>query len=222
MSDRGAADGVKAFALSLDPDALLPPDRYRFDATPADAGTRLLDLARGLASSPAWAAMTDAILVVRTEPPAALAVLGRFSPAEEVLVDALPGQLQTELRRFRYVPWGEVEEDCVRLARRLVDTLGREELARRRFVAIPRGGHVVLGLLAYALGLERDQLAWPTEPSDRVVVVDDAAYSGHRFGQFLQARPGPPVVFAHLYSHPHLRDSLVAAEDRVTAVVAAG
>ena len=117
--------------------------------------------------------------------------------------------------------WEHVERDVETLAARLAGSAGRDALREARFVAIPRGGHIVLGLLAYALGLERGQLR--SEPGDRrpLVVVDDCALTGHRLGKFLESDPADGVVFAHLYSHPALRAAVLRREPRVVLCVAA-
>ncbi len=208
---------------------------------------RVVALARALASSPLWKEMPDAIMVVRTEPPAGIAVMGYLDDEDFARLKALPGQLQTELPRLRYLDWQEVEEGCEVLARRLLAELGAAAISQASFVGIPRGGILVLGLLAYVMDLKPTQLlgrAWsrgehPREPGtevdernglrdphrrspdDLLVVVDDCALSGLRFGRFLRAETQGPVAFAHLFSHPELRAQIQEREDSVTQVVAA-
>ena len=206
-------------------------------------------LARALASSPAWREMEDAVMVVRTAPPMGIAVMGHLDAEDLSRLEALPSQLESELRRIRYVGWPDVERDCERLGERLVEHLGKDAVREARFVGIPRGGVIVLGLLAYVLNLRPDQLpgqlagtrlggttplrqemaadtdhAPPAETarSERaLVVVDDCALSGLRFRRFLQEGTEGPVVFAHLYSHPILRSNIEKTEERVRAVLSA-
>ena len=208
---------------------------------------RVVALARALASSPSWKEMPDAIMVVRTEPPAGIAVMGYLDEEDFARLKVLPGQLQTELPRLRYLNWQQVEEACEVLARRLLEELGADAISRASFVGIPRGGILVLGLLAYAMDLKPTQLLrgargrgeHPREsdagvderngprdphrpgPDDLLVVVDDCALSGLRFGEFLRTEPRTPVAFAHLFSHPELRAQIQEREDSVARVVAA-
>ena len=220
----------RAFGLLIDPERLLPADRYPFGAASETRqhahearAQRVLALARALASSAVWQEMDEAILVVRTEPPESLAFLGRFSDEEVARLQWLPAQLQTELPYFHYVSWQQAEAHVEELASRLVARFGREEIRQMRFVGIPRGGLIVLGMLSYALGLGSACLD-SAEANDRpVVVVDDCALSGLRFREFLRSRAtgASTVVFAHLYSHPDLRREVERREARVLAAVAA-
>ena len=211
---------------------------------PVQAG-QLQALARALASSPAWAQMEEAVMVVRTAPPMGIAVMGQLDAEDLSRLEGLPDQLESELRRVRYVNWQGIEEDCELLGQRLTDHLGREAIEQAQFVGIPRGGVVVLGLLAYVLDLRPDQLVGArtggTTPDSQVtaagidrtpdsapagsqpalVVVDDCALSGLRFRRFLEEQTEGPVVFAHLYSHPTLRSKIEETEERVRAVLSA-
>ena len=221
---------ARAFGLLIDPERLLPADRYPFGAASErqqDAhgarAQRVLALARALASSPVWQEMDEAVLVVRAHPPEAIAFLGEFSDAEAARLQWLPVQLQSELSHFHYVSWQQAEADVEELASRLVARFGREEIRQMRFVGIPRGGLIVLGMLSYALGLSSACLT-SVEGSDRpVVVVDDCALSGLRFREFLRSRAtgANTVVFAHLYSHPDLRREVERREAQVAAAMAA-
>jgi hypothetical protein len=102
-----------------------------------------------------------------------------------------------------------------------VERFGREELRGFRFTAIPRGGFIVLGMLSYILGLRRSQLEQPYPSDAPLVVVDDCALSGVRFGQFLGRFENPRVVFAHLYSAPELREAIEGREAGRVACLAA-
>ncbi len=220
----------QAFGLMIDPERLLPADRYPFGAASElqqDAegarGQRVLALARALASSPVWQEMDEAVLVVCAHPPEAIAFLGNFSDAEAARLRWLPVQLQTELPYFHYVSWQQAEADVEELASRLVARFGREEIRQMRFVGIPRGGLIVLGMLSYALGLGSACLDSDGASDRPLVVVDDCALSGLRFRDFLRSRAtgGGTVVFAHLYSHPDLRCEVERREAQVVAAVAA-
>lgn len=210
----------RVFGLTIDPDELLLRDRYRFGPE-LDADQRLLALARALASSPAWADVEDGIMVVRTQPPMGIALIGRFDAAEAARVEWLPGQLATELPRFRYVPWPRVEEDCAVLGERLTERFGSAEVREMTYEAVPRGGFVVLGVLSYVLGLRHERLTDPPRDGGPVVVVDDVALTGLRFGEVLSRHAGESVIFAHLYSHPDLRAAVRERETGVVDVISA-
>lgn len=123
---------------------------------------------------------------------------------------------------LRYVDYRQAEAATEALAHRLLAALGREEIARARFSAIPRGGLIVLGMLAYALDLQSWQLSPETgDPAFLHVLVDDCALTGVRFREQLARLKAADVVFAHLYSNPLLREAIVSREPRVRACVAA-
>ena len=186
-----------------------------------DPDVRLRALADALSVSTLWAEMPRATLVVRPAPEPLLGVLSCLDAAGRARLEALRWQLEHMLPRSRYVSYARAEEDCERLASQLVERFGRDGLRDCRFVAIPRGGFVVLGLLAYILGLPRSQLETPHPPDAPLVVVDDCALSGVRFGGFLERCESRRVVFAHLYSPPELREAIETREpDRVTCLSA--
>ncbi|MCZ7568524.1 MAG: PqqD family protein [Ardenticatenaceae bacterium] len=116
----------------------------------------------------------------------------------------------------RWISYSQAEGLCERLAAQLVEQYGRTELRRFGVQAIPRGGLIVLGLLAYLLDLRRDQ--FEPDPDRPLLLVDDCAISGVRFRQALQATPAARVLFTPLLSTPALRAAIVAAEPRVLAV----
>lgn len=130
-----------------------------------------------------------------------------------------------------HVGYGRAEEDCRRLAFELRRTIPRRRLEAAVFRPIPRSGLIVLGMLAYHLGLAARHLTRSTggaaqeDPRAPLVLVDDCALSGLRLRQELEGvrRQGweGPVVVAHLYSPPALRRAVLDAESRVVACVAA-
>jgi hypothetical protein len=181
----------------------------------------LLNLARGLSTSPAWKATPDATLVVRQSSRPALGVVGRFDSAAKARLATLGPQLAAGLSCLRYVSYTQAEEDVQRLATVLIERFGREELRRFRFTAMPRGGFVVLGMLSYALGLRHAQLEPPYPQDVPLVVVDDCAISGYRFNQVLARYGSHQVVFAHLYSHPELRAAIEVRRPQVISCLGA-
>jgi hypothetical protein len=181
----------------------------------------LLLLARALASSHVWSDGPPVSLVARPEPTPVLAAIGRFEAADEARLVALHRHLQTVLQRTIYLDHRRAEAACEALAEGLQSRYSRDDLARMRFVGIPRGGSIVLGMLAYALGLSRHQLEAAPTHEDPLVIVDDCVLSGLRLSQFLEARPEGSVVVATLFSHPDLRAALLARSPHVRDVVSA-
>lgn len=205
------------FALPLD-ELEAVPQLFGLSLTPAE---RALMLARALSASPVWREMGDAVLIVRSAP-TVLGLIGEFDEPAIARLSALPHQLRTEVPRLRYVAYPQVEADCEALAAGLIERLGREEIGHMDFMAIPRGGLIVLGMLAYFLDLKPSQLTATTHGErGPLIVVDDCSVSGIRFGQTLATLPDRPVVFAPLYSHPALRSAIEAREAKVVAVVSA-
>lgn len=117
--------------------------------------------------------------------------------------------------------YAAAEAECERLALALGRELGAGELARCRFVAIPRGGLIVLGILSYQLGLRAEQLLPEALPGAPMVVIDDCALTGQRLRQALCRLPASEVVVGHLCSPSKLRRAVLAAEPRVRACLAA-
>ena len=132
----------------------------------------------------------------------------------------LAGLLVPSAEGIRRATYRQAEAATKQLAAQLVQAFGTEELSRFRYAAIPRGGLIVLGMLSYVLDLKPDALMSP-EPDVPLVVVDDSAYSGARFAQFLRTVINQEVIFAHLYSHPDLRAAILRQEPRVVACLAA-
>lgn len=187
----------------------------------SDVAVAVERLASALGASPAWKTMPAARLVLRRDPVPRLAVVGYFDRAEKTRLEGLQWQLDHVLPRLRFVSYREAEKDCEDLAEQLRSRFPRSELASFYFEAIPRGGGIVLGMLAYLLDLTPFQFETgrPTHTAPRVL-VDDCAISGTRMSQFLRSRDDSQLIFAHLYSHPELR-ARIEQEPRVLACVSA-
>jgi hypothetical protein len=175
----------------------------------------LLTVARALSSSAVWREFDRAALVVRTGAEPHLAVAGFFGAADQARLENLVQGLREDLPRVRYVSYDQAQADCLRLASRLLDRFGSAARDEFHYVAIPRGGHIVLGMLAYALDLPADRLAPRASAQVPLVVVDDCAVSGARFKGLLPELEGDAVIFAPLYSPAGLRDAIRAQEPRV-------
>jgi hypothetical protein len=188
----------------------------------ADVGPALVALAEGIVANPLWHRLPQGRLVARAQPFPLLVAIGLFSADDARQLQGLALHLERTLSRFRYVDYPAAEKAACRLADLLVDRFGREQLARFRFAGIPRGGLIVLGMLAYVLGIRRDQIVSHDfmaggSSDETLVVVDDCALSGVRFQQYLaDARVGR-VIFCPLYAVPALCGAIEQAEPRVVA-----
>jgi hypothetical protein len=180
-------------------------------------------LARAIAHSPGWPDGDQPIVVVRVdaEAPPYLAVIGTFDEGMQARLRGLGWLVRHQLPRLRYVDYREAERLVEALAARLVDRLGRDALEVMGYVAVPRGGHIVLGMLAYALGLDQARLEPPFARGTPLVVVDDIVISGNRLRRFLASRlDATPVVFASLFASRDVRGA-IEADPRVRACLAA-
>jgi hypothetical protein len=203
-------------------DGALPEHLERL-FTEASTEPALHTLARALASGPGWRGSRGATFVVRTRPTPVLAALGRFDAEDEGRLQALRHHLSTVLPRTIYLDHRAAEVACERLAERFQECFGDDEIATMRFVGIPRGGMIVLGMLAYALRLKRRQLEpVPRDETDGpVVLVDDSLVGGARIVPRLTQHGPGGVIVATLYSHPELRAALRRHDPRITEVLSA-
>jgi Coenzyme PQQ synthesis protein D (PqqD) len=195
-----------------------------YSTTPLAASepvAQLEDLALALSISPWWTKMRRVVLVARPSPDPLLGIIGYFDAADRARLEGLRSELTRALPHLLYVDYARAEKACEQLAAQLLERFGKDELSSFRFTAIPRGGYVVLGMLAYILHLNHPQLQPPHPPDTPLVVVDDCAGAGIRFAQFLDRVESQQIVFAHLYSHPDLRDAIETREPRVVACLSA-
>ena len=165
------------------------------------------------------------IVAVREHPQPLVAFVGELDAAGIARLSELAGLLDEADLRLRLFGWSDVEVACRRLARQLTERLSPDELDRCVVAAMPRGGLIVAGLLAYALGIPRHRIVAPAESAQvhdgqLLLLVDDCILSGARLRETLAAMSVPRVVVASLWSHPDLRVAVEAAEPRVTACVA--
>ena len=164
--------------------------------------------------------MDGVFLILRSSPRPILAILGCFDKAQSAYLEAQAGHLQWLCQNLRCVSYLQVEKDCQTLAAQVLERWGNE-VKDFHFRAMPRGGLVVLGLLAYCLGLERQQLEPPFPADAPLVVVDDCALTGARFASFLRRQASSRVIFAPLYAPAPLREAIQQQEPRVMACLSA-
>lgn len=199
-----SSQGLESYALALG----LSPE----DALPG--------LARAIATSPGWPEEPAVSLLVRWRAEPLLAVFGVVDARTAGWIEAQARTLESTCRRLRYFNHCAAEEASEELAARLLAHLGPDQIREARFLAVPRGGLIVLGLLASILGLRREQLEPPHPEECLLVAVDDCALSGTRCIEILRRHPQARILFAHLASHPTLRSSLQALDPRVAGCLA--
>jgi hypothetical protein len=186
----------------------------------------LIALSQTLAASPPAHTFRDVVLSARERPEPILVFEGSVDEPGRARLAELAGLLNGAGSRLRLVDWPTVERQCIVLARRLVDRLGRPNLDDCWLLATPRGGLIVAGLLAYALSVSRERIiiAGPSDPradEGLVIIVDDCMISGLRLRETLGSTEASSIVVASLYSHPELRTAVEREEPRVVACVAA-
>ena len=179
----------------------------------------LVALAEALGSSPPARTMPDVVLAVRDKPRPQLVFVGEIDAAGRARIDELGGLLAEAGARLRILDWAAVERACETLADHLRQYLGSERLQRVALVGVPRGGDIVAGLLAYALGIPRERVGSYTGV-ETVVLIDDCSLSGVRLREVLAGIDRTPqLIIATLASHPDLRTALLAAEPDVEAFI---
>ena len=181
----------------------------------------LIKIAAVVAADPLWSEAVDAALVLKEAPEPCLAAIGYFTVPQVDRIRALQAQIRLASATFRYVGYAQAEKDCRALAAVLWDRFDESQLSRFCFTALPRGGQIILGMLSYILPLERNQLTQPVPPDSPLIVVDDCALSGVNFRRFLSHSSARRIIFCPLYSHPDLRDAILACEPRVTHCLSA-
>jgi hypothetical protein len=144
-----------------------------------------------------------------------------FSDDIQTRFSQLAARIQQTQLRSRYVDYRQAEADTHLLAAKIVEVYSCTSLNEFHFIAIPRGGFIVLGILSYILDLKRWQLEPPSDPLSPICIVDDCALTGARFADILQSIENQTIIFAHLYSHPELRKAIVEKEERVKHCFAA-
>ncbi len=147
--------------------------------------------------------------------------LKRPGGADLARLAQLAAFLERARATVRYVDYRQAEADCELLAEKLLAALGADELASAHFVAVPRGGLVVLGILSYVLDLEPHQLRPAPGAGAPVVLVDDCALTGARLHRELRQLGDRTVTVALLYAHPELRRALEEREPGVSQCLAA-
>jgi hypothetical protein len=161
--------------------------------------------------------MPDVVLAVREKPRPQLLFVGEIDAAGRARIDELGALLAEAGERLRILDWAAVEHACETLADHLRKHLGPDRLQQVALVGVPRGGSIVAGLLAYALGIPRDRVG-ANAGTETVVLVDDCSVSGVRLREVLASVDHTQrLVVATLASHPGLRTALVAAEPDVEA-----
>jgi hypothetical protein len=163
-----------------------------------------------------------ATLIVRGGPSPGFAVVGALDAPAIARVEQLFGRLEEASKQLRYVSYQQAERDVQILGERLEQRFSRARLDEAVFRPVPRGGLIVLGMLALTMGLRHDQLLVSEDRSEHLVVlVDDCALSGYRTYQTLRASSARRIALAFLYAPDELCRNIESAEPRVEACIAA-
>lgn len=167
------------------PSGVLPSDA--FVATLAVTPISALRLVDALASDKD---LLHARFVVRGQ---TIGIFGTWEPRVQQRLDALRMQLRVQLPFMSVLAFDDVEASCERLAKQLSPML----TTNIAMAPVPRGGLIVAGLLAYALGLSRDQVR-PALPGETVLIVDDTCISGVRMSEAVERSGADNTVVAVL------------------------
>ena len=132
---------------------------------------------------------------------------------------SLSVMLKSYQEHMRYVSYAHAERDAGILASKLRSQYSQEELKEFAFVGIPRGGLIVLGMLAYQLNLPKQQLVDAPKPMQPICLVDDCGLTGKRTREWIMRLNAPRVVVAYLYASQRLRQSIVEAEASVECCI---
>lgn len=202
----------------------VPPDALAAYRSALDLpGDGLPELAGAIGSDEALRRAGVRELVVDRRGGPRLVLWGPIDPRRVPALSTQARRLPLACRTLRYLDEEASRRLCRRLAEKLGARLGADGIRRSRFAAIPRGGRIVLGMLAEELALRPRQIV---EPGPRgsagrgpLVVVDDCAISGARFARLL-AEAERPEVFAHLVSPAALRARIEAEEPGIACVAA--
>jgi hypothetical protein len=195
------------------------PDHSEVRKLYGNGNQMLKTLAKVLACDSRWKDMENATLIIRFHPSPVLGVMGYFDKVQRARIEALSVKLKQALDHLRYIDYHQAEKDCQKLADCLIQEIGTTELKDFCFAPIPRGGLIVMGMLAYLLDLSPNQLH--PSPGRPLIIVDDCSISGFRFRQFLNSYPNDKIVFASLYAHPLLKEAIKTREPRVIMCLSA-
>lgn len=194
--------------------------RYRRALGLQDNRAALEALASAVVSGPGWPVQAEVQIVVRHRPAPVLAVVAEEGVLDLSVLQAQAHAVEPGIRSLSYLSYDEVDQAVRRLAGLLVQELGHEAIPHLRLAGLPRGGLVILGLLATYLGVPAAQTG-AAGGEGPLVVVDDCALTGARFWSFLAESRAERIIFAHLASHPSLRAAIEARETRVQSCLAA-
>lgn len=183
------------------------------------------DLIRSFASAAVNSAPARGVpgtLIARGGANPGIAVVGDLDAAATARVEELFDQLEEAADSLLYVSYHQAGLDVRVLAERLEQRFTRATLDEAVFRPVPRGGLIVLGMLALTMDLRHDQLtAQPPDDDRLLVLVDDCALSGHRIHQTLQATASQQIALALLYAPLELCRNIESQEPRVQGCVAA-
>lgn len=206
--------------ISADVSSFLEAWKRRLPGSAGCDEDALTCLARAILSTPGWSGAEGARLVVRRHPEPRLAVLGRLPAEMEEWLTVSFGRLPEIAGRLVYLDDRTVRDQVAELSRKLLGELAGD-LPAATFSPVVRGGFIVLGQLAYQMGLGPRQLQGEAAPGGVRVFVDDCIISGARAREIIERYRGDRIVFGVLWAHPGLIHRIEEEEKGRVRVVAA-
>jgi hypothetical protein len=203
------------------PADLLAGNAAQLSFSGPDRGGRLLleMVERAVISSPARG--LSAAFLVRGGSNPGVAVVGALDGPALSRIEELFSYIREVTSHFNFVGYDAAAQDCTHLAESLERRVGEDALRDARFIGIPRGGLIVLGMLSIVMGLRHDQLGPQSEAADLTVIVDDLALSGYQLRRAIDATDSDKLAIALLRAPEALCGAVEATEPRVLACVAA-
>jgi len=186
------------------------------------SSARFLSAVLQVAAASSPAKHLGARFIVRGGQDPGVAAIGRLTDEDVARMRVLFEQIRDLIHHLRYVSYAQAERDVAVLSERMQDRIPSGDLEDAEFTAIPRGGLIVLGMLAITMGLEHHHLTPTPDGGDRLlVIIDDSALTGLQLRRSLERAPDRRVAFGLLYAPEPLCDAVEAQEPRVHACVSA-
>ncbi|MDC7221504.1 MAG: hypothetical protein PQJ59_16340 [Spirochaetales bacterium] len=155
-------------------------------------GEALFYISRALSLDPRLASMK---FIVRESEEGTSTLYALTQAKEEELLTNLSRQLAWADKQSRFISYKEAEGLTEKLAAKLKREFGKEELDQFFYSPIPRGGHIVMGMLSYCLGLPKSALHPPSSDLKRpVVYVDDCLISGLRSSEYMNKKGAESIL----------------------------
>ena len=179
------------------------------------------EVCRAILASPAWFSIGSPIWVrSASSSKDAILVFGDLDDASVARLRHVERWIHQARQRCKWYSYPDTVRLTEKLAVELKECLG-SDISKVDWLAIPRGGLIVLGLLSYALGLRQERLENSLDEERPLVIIDDCALTGNRFSRFTEKVERKEVLFANLCSPLEVREAIVSTEPAVSHCLAA-